>query len=280
MKKITLWLILILFGPLFSVKVWSVDLPLDHLVAWWPFEPYLENPYWGIGNPYMTGNRSVWEMTAYNSGSLSLVEGPKGQALSFATDGGAYLVSVESFTWPANAFTIAGWAKPSSLNTDGANWLGFVTFGNSGSTFNLEFKYGKGHSRINGWYDKYWTEDSMVELDKFHFVAVTYDGSTLTFYQDGVQVGQTNPSLLGSPPDVSGLTHNFYLGLDLFGSHNYFEGVMDEITLWSTALSADEIYTLYSQGGSPISTPVPLPGAFWLLSGGLGVLGLRRILNS
>ena len=275
LEKSSLLLIgILVWVGLFFQPAFSASLPVDSLVAWWSFDD-IEDPYRGIGNLDI-GTPEYWETTKFNSRSLSLVSGPRGKALEFAEDGYAYLVTTNDYEWPTNAFTIAGWAKPYSLNTDGLGWLGFVTFGRaSEDTFNLEFKNGTGHSRINGWVDKYWTNTSMVELNKFHFVAVTYDGENLVFYKDGQVVGGTTSTLPDNThPTVQGLTWPIYLGLDAYGSWNYFEGVMDEITLWSTALSAEQIQTLYQQNGSPV---VPLPGAGLLLGSGLvGVLLFRK----
>ena len=273
-EKVALLLIsiLVLVSLLFS-PAFSGPLPVNSLVAWWSFDD-TEDPYRGIRD-LVSETPKYWETTKFNSGSLSLVSGPRGMALEFAEDGSAYLVTTQDYTWPTNAFTIAGWAKPYSLNTDGIGWLGFVTFGGaSPNTFNLEFKDGTGHSRINGWVDEYWTEDSMVKLNEFHFVAVTYDGENLVFYKDGQEVDRTTPILDDQSPSVEGLTWPIYLGLDAYGTWNYFEGVMDEITLWSAALNAEQIQTLYQQNGSPV---VPLPGAGLLLGSGLvGVLLFRK----
>ena len=273
-EKVVLLLtsILVLVSLLFS-PAFSGPLPVNSLVAWWSFDD-IEDPYRGKGNPDI-GTPEYWETTKFNSGSLSLIPGPRGMALEFAEDGYAYLVTKNDYVWPTNAFTIAGWAKPYSLNTDGLGWLGFVTFGGASKyTFNLEFKNGTGHSRINGWVDKYWTDTSMVELNEFHFVAVTYDGENLVFYKDGQIVGSTTPILDDQSPSVEGLIWPIYLGLDAYGTWNYFEGVMDEITLWSTALSVEQIQTLYQQNGSPV---VPLPGAGLLLGSGLvGVVLFRK----
>lgn len=102
----------------------------------------------------------------------------------------------------------------------------------------------------------------------WHHVVATYDGGTassgLKIYVDGVQVdtlddnygvyaGMTSPptnylrlgQFVGSPPMPGGT-----------GQHLRFSGSMDDIAIWTRALSAAEALAIYTAGaaGNPLST--------------------------
>ncbi len=75
---------------------------------------------------------------------------------------------------------------------------------------------------------------SSIILDgKWHHVAGTYDGSSVRLYVDGAEIGSGTPY-------TGGLVYNMAHTNDLsIGS--WFNGYMDEVTLWDRALSAEEI---------------------------------------
>jgi len=265
---IVLFFILGIWGNITSLKASS--LPLDSLMVYLSFDDP-DNPVTDE-----TGNLASFVV----NGDLFSVPGIKNNGLLFPLDGRSYFYSYNDFRWPTTSFTIAGWAKPYTLDTDGIGWLGFVT---KDEAFNLEFKNGRGHTRLRKpdgyyWYDQYFTPEAMVENNVFHFVTVTFDGQTLTFYKDSLQVGQITLDFSTDLSKISPLT----VGLDKFGSQNYFEGVMDELTLWSVALSEEEIKTLYLSKGDPYASPVPLPESLYLLLSGLGcvVWGCKRFAKS
>ncbi|MBX6422895.1 LamG domain-containing protein [Thermosulfurimonas sp. F29] len=247
----------------------ATPLPLDDLVAWWSFD----DPE----NSFKDETGHFRDITVVRGDLLQVASGERGNALEFQKEGYDYpYFYTDSLKWPTGSFTIAGWLKPYTLNTDGLYWLAFVSkggndkLGSAENSFNFEFHNGEGHVRFGeeGWYNQYYTPNPMVEKGVFHFVAVTYNGSTLRFYKDGSLVGETYISA-----GIQAKYSPIYVGADFPGSDNYFYGVMDEVTLWQTALTSDQIATLYNYNGAP----VPLPPALFLLGGGLlGAIGLRK----
>jgi hypothetical protein len=78
-------------------------------------------------------------------------------------------------------------------------------------------------------------------LNTWHHFAGVYDGTTVKYYLDGV--------LQGSGNYVSGVTFgttNFFLGSSAGNGSNFYEGLTDDITMYSRALSAEEVKYLYN----------------------------------
>jgi hypothetical protein len=205
------------------------------------------------------------DMSGLNNGSLvngaTFASGEVGQAFTF--DGVSSYVSV-----PRSAsldlggqFTIEFWMKPDSSNPMTSDqglvasdfWLVEISEGyqtqmgvnfcvstNSGSSFVRTSEANSG--------------GTVVTAGAWHHVAAVYDGSHLTLYVDGTA---------GNPITCTGtvsamLTNSFVT----FGSEDgrtscssctnrYFNGLIDEITLYTRALSGDEIQSIYnaSSGG-------------------------------
>src|SRR5205814_4864677 len=75
-------------------------------------------------------------------------------------------------------------------------------------------------------------------------VAVVLNGSTGTFYVNGVQVGQ-NTSMTLNPSSLGATTQN-YIGKSQFGADAYLNGRVDDFRIYSRPLSPSEITTLAS----------------------------------
>ncbi len=96
-------------------------------------------------------------------------------------------------------------------------------------------------------------------------LAATFDGTnTLLFYTNGVLAGSGSGNL--GPPNTAPLT------IGASGGCFFFAGLMDEVTLYGRALSADEIQSIYNAGtaGKCFIPPVILaqPQAVTVLVGG------------
>ena len=89
------------------------------------------------------------------------------------------------------------------------------------------------------------TATTALSLDTWSHLAMTYDGSTLIIYVNGVQDNST--SVTGS---IYASSRNLTLGALAHSVPNHFrfDGLMDEVFIYSRALSASEISTLYERG--------------------------------
>ena len=102
--------------------------------------------------------------------------------------------------------------------------------------------------------NSYWTT-TPIELNKWHHVVLTYDGSVWSFYKDG---GLVSSAAGGKPLQPNAA--NLYFGN---GYHGYWNGLMDEVTIYKRALSAAEILEHYQTNmlDAPTVSPVASPTA-------------------
>ena len=85
------------------------------------------------------------------------------------------------------------------------------------------------------------SNDAILTAGTWQHVAVTYDGSTSIFYVNGVKAGEDN-SCSVELPDTE---YDVYIGYSYLnspsGGHRPFNGTINEVAIWSRALSAEEI---------------------------------------
>ena len=87
-------------------------------------------------------------------------------------------------------------------------------------------------------------------------ISLTFDGSTLTLYRNGISVATSTASEAFSPTPGT-----LQIGASQFGE--FFNGLIDEVRVYNRALSAAEILTLYQQ-----NAPIVQPFDFALSSSG------------
>ena len=145
-------------------------------------------------------------------------------------------------------FSVATWFKTSadyssnafivdkgglSFEAPGAN-LNYGIFMNSEEQIRGGFETSSG---ANNWV----TPSNSFSDGKWHYAVVTFDGSIIRFYIDGVQISSKATS---ASPDNSG-SQPLRIGADSSTSNNYFTGNVDEVRLWNRALSAQEVSDAY-----------------------------------
>jgi hypothetical protein len=76
---------------------------------------------------------------------------------------------------------------------------------------------------------------------KWHYAVVTFDGSVVSLYVDGVQVATKKTS--GSPDN--GGDNPIRVGADSKAVGDYFQGNVDEVRVWRVALTPDQVNDAY-----------------------------------
>ncbi|MGW6929183.1 beta-L-arabinofuranosidase domain-containing protein [Lentzea sp. NPDC054927] len=167
------------------------------------------------------------------------VPGKSGRAVE-QVRGSYQFVDLPAEPLPAT-FTFSAWVRPSH----DANWTRIFDFGNDNTRYlYLAARNGNGVPRfaittngpgaeqgING--------TAPLPLNEWSHVAVTIAGTTGTLYVNGVQVG-TNTAMSLNPAALGTLAHH-WLGRSHFGGDPVFAGALDDVNLFSRALSAAEI---------------------------------------
>jgi hypothetical protein len=215
------------------------DITTD-LMARWSFSGNADD---ASGN----GNHGiVWGGTALTTDRF----GTPGSAYYFSAMSSDYIEipSSASLSAPTTAMTMAAWILMAS---DGSGWHPILMKSFTGenafmyrmlaaSTFVCVAFTNWNVSACTG---------AAIPLNEWHHVATTWDGLTVRFYLDGLLVASA-PLQAVIAPDTRPLT----IGADVPGSSEWFHGKIDEVNLYSRALSASCIAELYA--AAPTGVPV------------------------
>ena len=191
--------------------------------------------------------------TAYdlggNVGQLTSSIGSNGQALRF--DGTNYVDLGTEFQ-PTNAYTMAGWIRQDGGATDGQAvfaraWSGDINdqlamMVRNGSVYHA---FSVSGGSVNNNFNEFSTS-AVLESEKWEHVAITRDGSNVTVYVNGENIysGTDLPSA-----DFVSSDKHMYIGMDcnssgsLYSQHA-FKGTLDELRLYDTALTQEQIQEL------------------------------------
>ena len=98
-----------------------------------------------------------------------------------------------------------------------------------------------------------WFSAGSISANQWHHVAVSYDGSTIRFYIDGVKDTTEVPVelLFGRA------TQPLHIGADLPDDNQYFDGRVDDVRVYNRALSATEIAGLATVENAPPNVESP-----------------------
>lgn len=153
-----------------------------------------------------------------------------------------------------SAFSVSAWIKTSStVGTDNQ----FVIFG----------MYNAATSPADGWnlaisqdgkayfsaldssgtsYSRF--SDAVIDDQEWHHVVAVWTGSVLQIYVDGIKSG-SDVAMTNAPNYYT--THVPCIGcLNTYGSNyvHHFNGLIDEVGVWSRALDNKDVYDLYNSG--------------------------------
>ncbi len=169
----------------------------------------------GISYTQVSGSGRAYD---FNSSNVSI---PNSASLNMAN------VTLEAWikadTWATNIWqnviiSKEGWAT-------GEN--GYTL--RSGANGSLSFLMGDG---VPGWHEV--TSGPIMSTGQWYHVAGTYDGLVMRLYINGIEVGTTNYA--GA---IATTTYTLSIGNSTYapGGNRYFDGMIDEVRIWNSALS-------------------------------------------
>ncbi|MGC3961174.1 MAG: glycosyl hydrolase [Verrucomicrobiota bacterium] len=189
------------------------------------------------------------------SGTPAYTNGYRGQALVF--DGANTKVTLPPNVASGSAFTFAAWMNWQG----GANWQRIFDFGNSathymflspssgGSTLRFAIKNG-GSEQI--------VETAALPQNQWRHVAVTLSGNTARLYVNGVQ-SAVNTGMSITPASFKPRLN--FLGASQFPADPWFNGLLDEVLITDTALSAAQIAALQTNTPPQFTNSILAGGA-------------------
>ncbi|NJD55299.1 MAG: DUF11 domain-containing protein, partial [Nitrospirae bacterium] len=220
----------------------SCTAPPSNMISWWK------------------GEEDANDSVGTNNGTLmngaTFVAGKVDQAFSF--DGVDDYISIpHNANLDPSAITVDAWIKTpagpervivekSHDNTGG--WV-MEVHGDGRASF----------AYFNG--DMSWTTNSVFSIgtvadNNWHHVAATLEGSAIKIYIDGAL---DNSAVYSGTPIPN--SRNVNIG-KWYGGGRFFNGLIDEVEIFSRALSAQEIAAIYNAGSAGTCVPDTTPDSF------------------
>jgi hypothetical protein len=138
-----------------------------------------------------------------------------------------------------SAYTKACWIKKYTNDDSTPNILSSITGGNA-HVFWAPKNFGGAVNQVAAGHASPWTDvidPVAMTLNEWYHYALTWDGATIKLYRNGIEVDSA--SLATAP--TNGET---YIGS--FNGSNYWDGEIDDVILKNYAMTAPEVWKLYS----------------------------------
>jgi parallel beta-helix repeat protein len=236
-----------------STFVLTVSLPStanQPLVAYWKFDE---------GTGTSTGDASGNGNTGILTDGAIWASGKIGNALYF--DGIDDVITVPNSN-PlnlSNSFTLSAWVNPASIFNDFRSIVAkndsYYLYASSAGFCGDGAPFGYGENRPLATV----CQPFPLPANTWTHLALTYSGSTLTLYRNGVAVNTATAS--GTLPISSG---TLQIGGSQFGE--YFNGMIDELRIYNTVLTTAEIQTKYQEESGIAAGTSPVTGTLFSFS--------------
>jgi tetratricopeptide (TPR) repeat protein len=166
-------------------------------------------------------------------------------ALEFDGDGDYIRIGNEAIFDFANEITVAAWVNITEVPEI---WTAIVTKGNSAwrlSTYRNEKKF---HFNVTGYSRVYSHVHGEKEVGKgeWHHVCGTYDGAYVRLYIDGVEDPASRRDEASYSGRITGNDFDVCIGENSEKSERYWHGLIDDVRIYSYALSQQEIKAIFS----------------------------------
>jgi hypothetical protein len=218
-------------GTIAAGDVWSFN--TGGLVGWWKLDKGSGNIAADSGDKGLDGSLV---------GDTSWVDGIVDGALAFDGDGDYVDLGKDPAFNITQQITVSAWIKINALDK---KWKSIVTKGNSAWRLHrhrgnnaLQFACSGLVVQGNKWGSINGTVD--VNDGRWHHAAGTYNGSQICLYVDGkLDVSST------ASGTIKINDHPIYIGENSERPDRFWNGLIDDVRLYSYALTADEVARLY-----------------------------------
>lgn len=287
MLLVTFLLFTVYSSSIFAQACTLVNLPnnlKNGLVAYYPF----------CGNSNdISGNNNA--LQAFGLTATTDRFGSTASAYSFSntqTNVTSYLKATNPTPFAKNTYTISAWFNSSQFypNIGGVtyNYQSIVGYAPQyytwGPAYNLQLLHADNSTlATTQWTSAHPSQDvrtptGTITTNQWYHAVVTYDGTTLKMFKDGVLVGST-PATIDYANQVQFLIGANGDGPSPGGLYGGFNGKLDDIGFWDRALDVCEVTQLYnltatnpqpSTSFNPLSDTTNFAGRQKLLDAGVG----------
>ncbi len=172
-------------------------------------------------------------------------DGQTGNGVNLDKSLSSYIDIKDGVVETLNDFTISTWIKLDTIS----NWTRVFDFGKSTSTYMFLTPQNGNSGTYRFGIKNEGTEERInttvtPTVDVWTHIVVTLDGAVGIMYIDGVEVGRNDAMTI--TPSILGTTTNNYIGKSQWPDP-YFDGTIDEFTIYNRALSSSEINNLMSK---------------------------------
>jgi hypothetical protein len=205
--------------------------------------------YWRLNET--TGSTAVKTAGAANNGTYTnvtlgvagLLTGAGNTAASFSGNNSRVRISSNSAVSSSSRISVEAWIKPTALPSGST----VHTIVGKSSSYLLQFEGSRLEFSIQQTFSRRRVQapaGAIAVGGTYHVVGV-YDGSALRLYVNGVQVAQS--SRTGS---IRTNSNPLYIGSSN-GSSQFFRGTIDEVAVYTTALTATQVTNHRNAGTTP-----------------------------
>ncbi|MBN1361808.1 MAG: discoidin domain-containing protein [Sedimentisphaerales bacterium] len=214
------------------------------LVGWWTLDE-------------MSGTTAADSSPNGNDGTLQgdpeWVEGVLGGALDLDGNGDYVNCGNDAVFNITEQVTLAAWVNTRDMGNSQDNpWVG------KGDTAYMLKGFRTGYDIEFFIYDSTWNSAHYITDDSFngtwHHVAGTFDGSELKIYVDGT-VGAT----LAHAGTINSVAYSINIGRNSQNTTRYYDGMIDDVRIYSQALTEAEIQAVMTGGANPALAVAPKP---------------------
>ncbi len=217
------------------------------LVGYWSFN---EGTSTTVGDSSGKGNMGTLTNFALSGATSNWTpSGKKGSALDFdGVDDYVELGSNNALN-PTEAISISLWAYQES----GMNSYGNIISTNNDGVGSYQIQHTAGNNAIecklrNSVNTVVLTSTAVIKIEKWQHIVCIYNGTNAYIFVDGVQVAST--SRTGSLVGFSSLK----IGSPTQALTRYYKGKIDDVRIYSRALSNSEVVALYRQNETRINS--------------------------